>query len=160
MEQPPAINRNGVLLYNRQRTVRFDVQRLRAFAEWALKPCLEHPGPSHAVLPELLTVEISLVSDPVIARMHRQFLNVPGATDVITFAHGELIISAATAARQAEAHGQPLESELARYIVHGLLHLNGHEDDQPEAAAEMWRVQESLMASLPLEDATEEGRSR
>jgi probable rRNA maturation factor len=144
----PAIE---TLLYNRQRSVPLKLEALRRFAQWAVEPCLKHRGGGKAVLEDLPTVEISLVSDPVIARMHRQFMSVPGPTDVITFEHGELVISAATAARQAQAHGETLEREVARYIVHGLLHLNGHEDKQPEAAAAMWRAQEAVLDSLTLD---------
>ncbi len=96
-------------------------------------------------LPE---VEVALVSDRVIAQVHRRFLNIPGATDVITFAHGELVVSAATAARQARELGEIIEREVLRYIVHGLLHLNGHEDANPSAAAAMWRAQERIVEKV------------
>lgn len=86
-----------------------------------------------------------LVSDGVSARLHEQFLDVPGPTDVITFTHGEIVIGAGVALRQARAHRQTLERELRRLVVHGLLHLNGHEDGDPDAAAAMWRVQEKLL---------------
>ncbi len=75
-------------------------------------------------------------------------MDVPGATDVITFAHGEIVVSAATAARQAHQNGEVVEREIARYIVHGFLHLNGHEDADPEEAALMWQAQEQVLADL------------
>ena len=52
----------------------------------------------------------------------------PGPTDVITFEHGEIIVSATTAERQARREDETLDRELARYIIHGVLHLNGHLD--------------------------------
>lgn len=97
------------------------------------------------VLPELPEVGIVLVSDAASARLHEQFLGEPGPTDVITFAHGEIVIAAAVAARQARAHRQTLARELCRYIVHGLLHLNGHEDDEPARARTMWEAQERIL---------------
>lgn len=54
---------------------------------------------------------------------------------------GDVIISVDTAARQAEAHGVPLEQELALLTVHGILHLLGYEDET-DAGAERMRVRE------------------
>ncbi len=65
-----------------------------------------YPGAARAVARKLDEVEVSVVSDRVIARVHRHFLEVPGATDVITFAHGEIVLSATTAARQARENGE------------------------------------------------------
>ncbi len=133
-------------LTNRQRRVALPfLPDLRRFARAVLPRCREHPGAGKVVLPGLVEVGIVLVSDRASARLHEQFLAVPGPTDVITFMHGEIVIGAAVAERQARAHRQTVERELCRYIVHGLLHLNGHEDDRPTAAAMMWRVQERLL---------------
>ncbi len=82
------------------------------------------------------------------ARLHRDFGGVPGPTDVITFQHGEIVISAETASRQARANRQPLPREIFRYIVHGLLHLNGHRDDTAAARRKMWAAQERIVERL------------
>ena len=60
---------------------------------------------------------------------------------VITFEHGEVVMSAPTAALYAAEHGHRVEEELALYTVHGLLHLNGFEDATSRAAARMQKVQ-------------------
>ena len=88
------------------------------------------------------------MSDRMIAQVHRRFMNLRGATDVITFAHGEIIVSATTAAREAHQRMEPVEREVLRYVVHGLLHLNGHQDTEPQEAAAMWDVQEQIVAEL------------
>ena len=62
--------------------------------------------------------------------------------------HGEIIISVETGTRQAEEHGEPVERELLRYLVHGLLHLAGHEDGEEEARAKMVAEQERIVARL------------
>lgn len=135
-----------VTLTNRQRRIGLPfLAGLRRFARTVLPHCLEHPGAGEMVLPGLPEVGVVLVSDRASARLHEQFLAVPGPTDVITFMHGEIVIGVAVAERQARAHRQTVERELRRYIIHGLLHLNGHEDDRPEAAAVMWRAQERLL---------------
>ncbi len=68
-----------------------------------------------------------------------------GATDVITFEHGEIIISAETADRYAREHGQRIEHEIGLYIVHGILHLNGYDDLEEPAAARMREKQEGVL---------------
>jgi probable rRNA maturation factor len=80
------------------------------------------------------------------ARLHRQFLGVPGPTDVLTFHHGEIVISAETARRQARALGNTTEDELRLYILHGLLHLCGFDDKSARARAAMHQVQEQLLS--------------
>ena len=121
---------------------------LRELMGQAASACLRYPGQSKAVLPGLDQVEVSLVSDRVIAGVHRRFMNIAGATDVITFAHGEIVVSAATAAREALERGEVLEREILRYVVHGLLHLNGHEDQAAGEAAAMWEAQEAVVRLL------------
>ena len=95
-----------VSLWNRQRTVGLEVKWLQARAAAAVPFCLELTGGGEAVLGRLETVEIVLVSDRVIAQVHRRFMNIPGAPDVITFEHGEIVVSATTARREAGALGE------------------------------------------------------
>lgn len=137
-----------ITLYNRQRKVRFALDWLETLAPVALEQVLKHPpGESHPPLPELEEIEVTFVSDKTIAKVHRDFMNLPGATDVITFAHGEIIISTETALENAALYGRSLDEELARYLVHGLLHLNGYEDENSEDAKVMHRVQEKILAA-------------
>ena len=131
---------------NRQRAAR--IPSLRAIARRMVSVCLTYPGPGDAVLPSLAEVEVTIVSDAAISRVHAEFFNDPTPTDVITFPHGEILVSVETAIRQALAHGEPLERELVRYLVHGLLHLNGHTDICPAEAAAMWTAQEAAVAEL------------
>jgi probable rRNA maturation factor len=134
---------------NRQRKVHFDIALLRDFAERALDKCLEIPGHKSSRLEALSEVNVVLVSDRRIAELHRRFMNEPSPTDVITFQHGEIVISAETAKRQARKFASTLRHELRLYVVHGLLHLHGFDDKTAAGAAEMKRVQEKLVASIP-----------
>ena len=131
---------------NRQRATR--IPPLSHYADRIVSACLVRPGSGNAVLPTLADVEVTIVSDAVISRVHAEFFGDPAPTDVITFAHGEILVSAETAARQAPVEGEPLERELIRYVVHGLLHLNGHTDQIPAEAAAMWAAQEAAVAEL------------
>ncbi len=102
------------------------------------------PGPDH-VLSGLELVEISIVDDPTIARVHADYLNDPTPTDAITFPYGEILVSCDTAARYAAEHGIAKEEELFRYMVHGLTHLQGYLDYEPADRAALFAVQEPLV---------------
>ncbi len=126
---------------------------LLAELEKALASCLDDVlatprGPDH-VLGDLETVELSIVDDETIADIHARFLNDPTVTDVITFPHGdglgEIIISLDTAHRQANAFGEPWKRELFRYMVHGLLHLQGYLDATSEDRELMFSYQEPIV---------------
>jgi len=89
-----------------------------------------------------------LVDDAEIARIHGEFLEDPTPTDVITFHHGEIVVSHETAAREAAVRQIPLEEELLRYTVHGVLHLIGYDDLDPADHKEMHAVQEGLIREV------------
>ncbi len=98
------------------------------------------------VLSTLQDVEISLVDDTTIARVHAEFLNDPEVTDVITFPYGEIIVSYDTAVRYAVQHGIPKAEELLRYMIHGLTHLHGYLDATAEQRDALFAVQEQLIS--------------
>jgi probable rRNA maturation factor len=138
-----------ICLYDHQSNHLIDLQALEKIAHTALPLCLTHPG-HHA--PQLLAsceeIEISLVDDTTIATVHGNFMNDPTATDVITFHHGEILISADTAARIAPDHQHTLERELTLYLIHGLLHLHGHDDLHEEARALMHTTQAAILDQI------------
>ena len=141
-------------IFNRQRAITVDLARLKSVANCAAARCIPEVGDGFAVLGQLERVEVSVVSDRVIAQIHQRFLNLPGPTDVITFNHGEIFISATTAAKEAVAENESTNRELARYIIHGLLHLNGHLDKLPDEAAKMWHAQELVLQEVWPQPAT------
>ncbi len=96
----------------------------------------------------LATLEVALVDDETSGRVHMDFMQIPGATDVITFHHGEIVIGAEVALRQAAEYGEPLGREILRYFVHGLLHLAGHEDHEDDGRQSMEAAQERIVAKL------------
>jgi probable rRNA maturation factor len=136
---------SAITVRSRQRTVTVKLKPLQGFAEDVLKECLKLPARKPDVLPQLSEVSVSLVSDRRIAELHRRFLNERGPTDIITFQHGEIVISVETARRQARVFRTSLERELRLYIAHGLLHLRGYDDKTPAGANEMKRLQENLV---------------
>jgi probable rRNA maturation factor len=74
------------------------------------------------------------------------FVMPPGEPDPL----GEVIVSYPQMRRQAEARGIPLERELALLIVHGVLHLIGHDHVESEEAAEMQSKEQAALRSLQL----------
>lgn len=132
-------------LYNRQKTHRPDLPWLRRIVKAALPHCLAAAKSPEAPLHELEEIEFTIVSDEEIAVVHAEFLDDPTPTDVITFHHGEILVSADTALRQGSDHGQPLNQELALYMIHGLMHLGGWDDHDSQEAAEMTRQQEAIL---------------
>ncbi len=136
-----------IQLQNAQRKVRLSLGELRAFCARALDLVRAEPAGGESVLATLAEVHVVLVSDRRIAALHRQFMDIEGPTDVITFQHGEIFVSTETAARQAREFGSELEEEVRLYILHGLLHLHGYDDHAPAEAARMETTQRRLLAA-------------
>ncbi|MGQ0647522.1 MAG: rRNA maturation RNase YbeY [Gemmatimonadaceae bacterium] len=100
---------------------------------------------------------ITFVTPARIARLHRRFLGKRGDTDIVTLEHarsapgaplvGEIYIAPAVARANAQAFGVPWRDEMARLVVHGVLHALGwdHPEDDRRSASPMWRRQEALL---------------
>jgi probable rRNA maturation factor len=96
-------------------------------------------------------ISIAVVDDPMIAKLHDEFLNDPDPTDVMSFVfersekalEGEVVASADTARTSAPQYGCSAEQELLRYVIHGMLHLVGYDDTTPRKRAAM-RKQENI----------------
>ena len=138
---------NTLELTNRQRTKPLDTRRLRKITE--------------ATLAELGVLHWNLgfhfVGPQTMARINQTHLKHEGPTDVITFdysehatrntqhLHGEAFICVAVAVTQAREFGTTWQSEVARYVIHALLHLCGYDDLSPKARREMKRVENRLV---------------
>lgn len=102
-------------------------------------------------------VSITLVTPRAIAALNKKHLGHTGPTDVITFALGadpngvvlaDIYICPDVAREQAKQHGVGIREELARLVVHGVLHVCGweHPEDDARTTSPMWRRQEQLLA--------------
>lgn len=130
------------------------LEQLVELANAALPTCITSPAIDGQVpLAELAEVEVSVVSDASIAAVHGQFMDDPTPTDVITFHHGEILVSWDTARQRATEFDHPPLRELLLYVIHGLLHLNGHDDHDAEDRRRMHAIQDRVLASVwPLPD--------
>jgi probable rRNA maturation factor len=131
-------------LVNRQRKKRLDLIAFRAFAVAAMEKVSETI--TAVTLPEEIIVVF--VSDARMEGIHREFMAVDGPTDVITFQHGEIIISVETAERQAKRFSTSLGRELWLYFVHGLLHLAGLDDLTKDGRKKMAAAQEQIVRKI------------
>src|SRR4029077_110869 len=103
-----------ITVRNLQRTVQIDVAALEEFAHLALQLCFRIPRNEPTQLKRLRKIFVLLISNRRMARLHRQFLGKVGPTDVLTFEHGEIFVSAEMARDQARSFGSSLGQELRR----------------------------------------------
>ena len=105
-------------------------------------------------------LSIALVDDPAIQALNGRYRGKPRPTDVLSFSlvegeHaerrggllGDVVISVETAAKQARERRRGLDDTVARLLVHGVLHLLGHDHEEDDEARRMqaeerrvWRV--------------------
>lgn len=122
--------------------------KLETAGQAAVPMALEVALAENSALSQHPEVEVSLIDDETIADVHLRFMDIPGATDVITFDHGEIHISVETARQQADEFGCEFERELMLYVIHGLLHLAGYEDASDSDRARMDRLQQEILAEV------------
>lgn len=108
-------------------------------------------------------LSVLFCDDPFIAGLNKQYREIDGPTDVLSFEQGDeyidenettwfnagdIVISLDSLAKNAEQFGVTMNDELKRLLVHGILHLDGmdHEDNSPEQ--EMLQFQEHLLSSM------------
>lgn len=90
-------------------------------------------------------VGIAVVDDATIHELNVRYLKHDYPTDVLSFPlsaddeplDGEVVVSLDTARREAEHFGWSTDDELLLYVIHGTLHLTGHDDTTPALAAVM-----------------------
>lgn len=151
MDTSPAVP--ALELYSRVDLKEGQREWLERHVKESLSLVLENPGKEAPLLGELDLVEMTLVTDETIAQVHAEFLNDPTPTDVITFHHGEILVSEETARRVASQYERTADEEILLYLIHGLLHLHGHTDhDEPERER-MHRIQEDILSRILAEDA-------
>ena len=137
--------RPSVIVRNLQRKRSVNVAELEKFASYAVQNSLQLRQRQRTDLRKLSEIFIWLISDRRMALLHWKFLGQSGPTDVLTLQHGEIFISVDTARRHARAFGNSFIRELKLYIVHGLLHLHGFDDQTPAEARKMKTAQEKIL---------------
>jgi probable rRNA maturation factor len=138
----------SIIIANRQRTKKINTRLLRQI----ILSLLEELEIGRA------EVEINLVNAEEMTRVNETFLNHSGSTDVITFDYtektqpsnysGELFVCVDEAVIQSRQFKTKWRSEVLRYIVHGLLHLLGHDDHRVASRRKMKREENRRLRNL------------
>jgi len=131
---------------NSQNLINFDLEYVKSKVDVACQLCVRQSKES-APLKELESVEISIIDDKQIAKVHGEFMDDTSPTDVITFDYGEILVSAETALSNSEEMQVSLENEVLLYIIHGMLHLGGYLDGSRAEFKEMKSLQEMILDS-------------
>ena len=105
-------------------------------------------------------LSVTLADDATMAALNGVHRGRPRPTDVLSFSllegeHarfagpllGDVVIGLEAAARQADVDGRTLDDEVARLLIHGMLHLLGHDHEQREEARRM-RAEERRLAKV------------
>jgi len=140
LSRPPTLT-----IRNIQRHVFVSIGKVECFAQTACNLVWQSRRPSSEIT-RLQHVDVSIVSDRRMAALHKKFCGVPGTTDVLTFQHGEIVISADMAATKARSLSTSVLAEIDLYLLHGLLHLAGFDDTDSRQRKQMLRLQRRLFA--------------
>ncbi len=136
-------------------TVRLDEYALVELARFVLDTLGIHPQAE---------LSIALFDAAAMEQLHLQWMDEPGPTDVLSIPMdelrptpdgedpepgvlGDVVLCPEIAARQAAEAGHSTADELALLTTHGILHLLGYEHADAEEQAEMFRLQERLLAA-------------
>jgi probable rRNA maturation factor len=105
-------------------------------------------------------ISVAFVGERAMARLNRRHLGHAGSTDVISFGFapsgprapivGDIYVCPAVARENARREGVGIREEIRRLVVHGTLHVLGHDhpEDEDRLGSAMWRRQEQLLRRL------------
>ncbi|KAA9395030.1 rRNA maturation RNase YbeY [Kocuria coralli] len=115
-------------------------------------------------LADSVELSIALVDEEEMARLHMEWMDLPGPTDVLSFPMdelsagtaetpadgtlGDIVLCPPVAARQAQAAGHSTEDEFFLLTVHGILHLLGHDHAEDQERQVMFDLQRDLLTSF------------
>lgn len=113
-------------------------------------------------VPEAMELSVLCVDRDDMAQLNGHHMGKQGPTDVLAFPMdlpgetlpgepailGDVVLCPAVAAEQARERGKTFEAELDLLLVHGILHLLGHDHAEPEERAEMFGLTDRLLASF------------
>ena len=136
-----------LILRNRQRVRRLDHAMLRRLIRSLLEGELAVQN---------YELGIHLVAAPEMIRLNQKFLGHAGSTDVITFAYcenrkvvnGEIFVCLDDAVAQAKRFRTSWQSEVVRYVIHGILHLRGYDDLRAPNRHKMKREEGRLLRKI------------
>jgi probable rRNA maturation factor len=136
-----------------------EYQSLGALVQHAAAQALQHESVDSNV-----DLGIVLADDDHLQELNRDYRGIDAPTDVLAFPAsepdpetgalylGDVVLSTPRAEEQARAAGHSLEAEVQLLVVHGVLHLLGHDHAGEAEKARMWAAQAEILAGLGLSD--------
>jgi probable rRNA maturation factor len=133
---------------------KIDSRRLREAAQKTL---------AHESAPSRAEITLVITGDDEIRDLNRQYRDVDAPTDVLSFAEadarfvaapdesaylGDVVISYPRAVAQAVSAGHSVADELLLLVVHGVLHLLGHDHASRAEKRKMWAAQKEILNEL------------
>jgi len=134
----------------------------RDFAQPALLEEAARTALRHQVVPGNPELTIVVADDDRLREMNRKYLAVDAPTDVLAFPSeekdpetkkrylGDILISLPRAEKQALKARHSVQAEMQLLVVHGVLHLLGHDHAKPDDRAHMWQAQREILKLLGL----------
>jgi probable rRNA maturation factor len=113
---------------------------------------------ARAALDRPAGVTLRIVAATEARRLNREFRGKDYATNVLTFIYdealpsGDIVLCAPVVAREAREQGKPVAAHWAHLVVHGLLHLQGHDHERTEEAQRMERRERRILRGLGFAD--------
>ena len=113
---------------------------------------------ARAALKRPASVTLRIVAATEARRLNRQFRGKDYATNVLTFVYdgealaGDVVICAPVVAREAKEQAKPVAAHWAHLVVHGLLHLQGHDHEKDDEARRMERQERRVLHALGFGD--------
>ncbi len=113
---------------------------------------------ARAAAPAGATATLRVVGAAEGRRLNRAFRGKDHATDVLTFVYaeappqGDIVLCHPVLARAARERGIALDAHYAHLVVHGMMHLQGHDHERDAEATRMERAEARVLASLGFAD--------
>lgn len=141
---------------NNESGVAVDEARVLSLAIFALRFMHIHPDAELA---------IQFADEAVMEKLHIEFMEEPGPTDVLSFPMdelrpgtpdrltpagmlGDIVVCPTVAAKQALDAGHEAIDEILLLTTHGILHLLGFDHAEPEEKAEMFGLQKQILVDF------------
>lgn len=140
---------------NNESGIEVDTDRLLALASFALDLLRIHPQSELSIL---------LVDEDTMSAYHAKYMDEPGPTDVLSFPMdelrspggdddpplgmlGDIVLCPSVTAAQAAENNRTAAEEADYLLIHGLLHLLGHDHGEPEEKKVMFDLNDRIVAA-------------
>ncbi|MEY4367814.1 MAG: hypothetical protein RLZ28_1229 [Actinomycetota bacterium] len=146
---------------NNESALEVDTSRVLELARFALIQLQIHPKSELAIV---------FVDEPAIEKLHIEWMDEPGPTDVLSFPMdelrpgvdgvasepgllGDIVVCPQVAAKQADTAGHSASNEICLLVTHGILHLLGFDHAEPDEELEMFSLQNQILADFYAQEA-------